>query len=77
MTFIGDIRQVTDLAEGETALPEPDMGYELRSVAGDNFEAGLVEHVVRRGDTIFARTTAGDEFPVTGRNAHVLVPLGF
>ena len=77
MKFICDVRQVTDLAEGESAPPEPDMGYELRSTAGNNFETGLVEYVVRRGDAIFARTTAGDEFAVTGKNAHVLVPLGF
>ncbi len=77
MKFICDVRLVTDLAEGETAPPEPDMGYELRSLACDNFETGLVEYVVRRGDAIFARTTAGDEFAVTGKNAHVLVPLGF
>ena len=77
MKFICDVRQVNDLAEGETAPPEPDMGYELRSIAGENFEAGVVEYVVRRGDAIFARTTAGEEFAVTGKNAHVLVPLGF
>ena len=34
MKFICDVRQVTDLADGETAPPEPDMGYELRSIAG-------------------------------------------
>jgi len=42
-----------------------------------SFEAGVVEYVVRRGETIYARTTAGEEFAVTGKNAHVLVPLGF
>ncbi|TWU40185.1 hypothetical protein Q31b_35300 [Novipirellula aureliae] len=77
MKFICDVRQVNDLAEGETAAPEPDMGYELRSIAGYNFEAGLVEYLVRHGDVIFARTIAGEEFAITGRNAHVLVPLGF
>jgi len=75
--FIGDIRQIGDLAEGETATPEPDMGYELRTADGDRFERGTVEHLVRRGDTIVARTTAGEEFAVVGRNAHVLVPLSF
>ena len=77
MKFICDVRQVTDLAEGEKAAPEPDMGYELRSTTRDNFEAGVVEYVVRRGYAIFARTTAGKKFAVTGKNAHVLVPLGF
>jgi hypothetical protein len=77
MKFIGYVRQVSDLAEGETAAPEADMGYEVRSIAGGNFEAGVVDYVIRRGDSIFARTTAGEEFAITGKNAHVLVPLGF
>lgn len=75
--FIGDVRQIEDLAEGETATPEPDMGYELRTAGGDRFKRGTVEALVRRGDMIFARTTAGEEFAVVGRNAHVLVPLSF
>ncbi|MCA9210363.1 MAG: hypothetical protein KDA55_18520 [Planctomycetales bacterium] len=75
--FIGDVRQIEDLVEGEMATPEPDMGYELRTANGDRFERGTVEHLVRRGDMIVARTTAGEEFAVVGRNAHVLVPLSF
>jgi len=75
--FIGEVRKIEDLAEGETATPEPDMGYELRTANGDRFERGTVEHLVRRGDMIVARTTAGEEFAVVGRNAHVLVPLSF
>lgn len=75
--FIGDIRRIEDLADGETATPEPDMGYELRTMDGSRFEPGTVEHLVRRGDLILARTTAGEEFAVVGRNAHVLVPLSF
>jgi hypothetical protein len=75
--FICDVRQVTDLEDGETAPPEPDMGYELRKIDDGNFEAGTVACVVRRGNTIYARTTAGEEFAVTGRNAYILVPLGF
>jgi hypothetical protein len=76
MRFIGDIRGIEDLADGETAGPEPDMGYKLRTIGG-RFETGTVESLVRRGNRILARTTAGDEFAVTGANAHVLVPLGF
>ena len=76
MKFIGDIREIEDMADGETAGPEPDMGYELRTIDG-RFETGTVEVLVRREETIFARTTAGDEFAVTGANAHILVPLGF
>ena len=75
--FIGDVRQIEDLTGGEMAMPEPDMGYELRTIDGDRFERGTVEHLVRRGDLIYARTTAGEEFAVVGKNAHVLVPLSF
>ena len=76
MKFIGDIRSIEELADGATAGPEPDMGYEVRTMAG-HFEAGTVECLVRRVEMIFARTTAGDEFAVMGSDAHVLVPLGF
>lgn len=76
MKFIGDIRGIEDLADGEAAGPEPDMGYELRCIGG-RFETGTVKSLVRRGNRILARTTAGKEFDVTGANAHVLVPLGF
>jgi len=75
--FINDIRNVSDLADGDNAMPEPDMGYELRTIAGDRWEKGTVKFLVRRGEVIFARTTAGKEFAVTGSNAHVLVPLSF
>ena len=75
--FINEVRSIIDLADGDTAMSEPDMGYELRTVAGDRWESGTVEYLIRRGDTIFARTTAGEEFAVTGHGAHVLVPLGF
>ncbi|QDV85491.1 hypothetical protein TBK1r_45050 [Stieleria magnilauensis] len=75
--FICDVREVTDLADEEIAQPEPDVAYELRRIDGSGIEAGFVEFVVRRGDVIFARTTVGEEFAVTGQNAHILVPLGF
>ena len=75
--FVNDVCSVSDLTNGETAMPEPDMGYELRTIAGDRWEKGTVEFLFRRGDAIFARTTAGEEFAVTGKNAHVLVPLSF
>ena len=75
--FICDVREVTDLADDEIAQPEPDMAYELRRIDGSGIEAGFVELIVRRGETVFARTTTGEEFAVTGQNAHILVPLGF
>ena len=76
MKFIGDIRGIEDMADGETVGPEPDMGYELRSIGG-RFETGTVKLLVRRGNRILALTTTGKEFDVAGANAHVLVPLGF
>lgn len=75
--YINEVRNVSDLADGDTAMPEPDMGYELRTVAGDRWETGTVECLIRRRGTIFAKTTAGEEFAVTGHGSHVLVPLGF
>ena len=75
--FICDVREVTDLADEEIAQPEPDMAYELRRLDCSGVEAGFVEFVFRRGEMVFARTTAGEEFAVSGQNAHVLVPLGF
>ena len=75
--FIGDVRQIDDLGEGETATPETDLGYELRTMDGAKCETDTVECLVRRGPAIFARTTAGEEFAVTGAGGHVLVPLSF
>lgn len=75
--FIEDVRSIEDLAEGETAMPDPDMGYELRTMDGSRFETGTVECLVRRGPAIFARTTAGEECAVTGAGGHVLVPISF
>ncbi|KAA1258129.1 hypothetical protein SV7mr_31400 [Stieleria bergensis] len=76
MKTIGDIREIEDLVDGETAKPEADMGYELRTIAG-RFERGTVVGITRRGNRILATTTNGREFAVTGPNAHVLVPLSF
>ncbi|WP_168565137.1 hypothetical protein [Crateriforma spongiae] len=76
MKTIGDIRDIEDLVDGETAVPEADMGYELRSIGG-RFENGTVVAIIRRGNRILAKTTTGCEFAVTGPNAHVLVPLSF
>jgi len=64
--LIHEVKNLTDLADGETLMPEPDMGYELRTIDGDRWEAGTVECLVRRGDTLFARTTTGEEFAITG-----------
>ncbi|MGV3483349.1 MAG: hypothetical protein ACO1RT_02890 [Planctomycetaceae bacterium] len=75
-THFYDLRTVADLADGARAIPEPGATYRLRTANNSRVEAGTVIDVVRRGETLFARTTAGDEFAVTGTGAHVLVPDG-
>jgi hypothetical protein len=70
---IGELRRVTDLAEGERAMPEQGTAYGLRSI--DNIAVEThVEFVVRRDQCLFARGTDGSEFPVSGTGAFVLVP---
>jgi len=71
-----DLRTVEDLQEGETATPEPGVEYELRSICNETIDAGPVCDVIRRGDVLYARTNAGKSFPVSGKNSHVLVPIG-
>jgi hypothetical protein len=70
---IGDIQRVTDLAEGEHANPEPGLVYGLRSIDNTAVETH-VEFVVRRDQRLFARGTCGNEFPVSGTGAFVLIP---
>ena len=70
---IGDIQRVTDLAEGERAIPEPSLVYGLRSI--DNMVVEThVEFIVRRDQRLFARGNCGSEFPVSGTGAFVLIP---
>lgn len=70
---IGELQHVSDLAEGEQALPEDGTVYHLRSI--DNTAAEThVEFVVRHGQRLIARGTCGNEFPVSGPGAFVLVP---
>ena len=70
---IGDIQRVTDLAEGERAIPEPSLVYGLRSI--DNMVVEThVEFIVRRNHRLIARGTCGTEFPVSGPGAFVLTP---
>ncbi len=57
--FIGGVRQIDDLDEGETAAPEPDMGYELRAIGGSRFDAAKVASFIRRCDAIVARLSLG------------------
>jgi hypothetical protein len=70
---IGELQRVQDLAEGERALPEHGTVYRLRSIDNTAVETH-VEFVVRRDQRLFARGTCGNEFPVSGPGAFVLVP---
>lgn len=70
---IGEIQHVTDLAEGEHALPEHGAAYGLRSI--DNIAVEThVECVVRRNQRLIARGSCGNEFPVSGPGAFILTP---
>ena len=71
-----DLRNVEDLAEDERATPEPGVTYDLRTMNNRMVASGTVECVFRNGDTLFARTTDGETYPVTGEGSYVLVPRG-
>ena len=70
---IGELRRVTDLAEGERVIPEPGIVYGLRSIDNISVETH-VEFVVRRGERLIARGKCGNDFPVSGSRAFVLIP---
>jgi hypothetical protein len=70
---IGELQRVTDLAEGERAMPEQGLTYGLRSIDNEDLKTH-VEFVVRRDQRLFARGTCGNEFPVSGTGGFVLVP---
>ena len=71
-----DLRDVDDLAEGERAMPEPGVTYDLRTIDKRPMDSGTVECVFRDGNTLFARTIDGETYPVTGEGSYVLVPRG-
>jgi hypothetical protein len=70
---IGELQNVSDLAEGEQAQPEQGVLYALRSLDNEYLKTH-VEFVVRRDQRLFARGTCGNEFPVSGPRAFILVP---
>ena len=70
-----DLREVDDLEEGERALPEPGVTYDLRTMENRTVDTE-VECVFRDGGTLFARRSAGETYPETGDRSHVLVPRG-
>jgi len=69
-----DLQTVDDLADGETATPEPGITYVLRTINNRRLDVGCVVDVIRTGETLFARTTNGDLIPVSGHGAAILVP---
>lgn len=70
---IGELQRVTDLTDGERAIPEQGLTYGLRSIDNTVVETH-VEFVVRRDQRLFARGNCGNEFPVSGTGAFVLIP---
>ena len=70
---IGEIQRVTDLAEGEGAVPENGIAYRLRSINNTSVDTD-VEFVVRRGDQLIARGNCGNDFRVSGLGSFVLTP---
>jgi hypothetical protein len=74
MKYFYDLRTVDDLADGETATPEPGITYDLRTINNRRIDVGTVVDVIRQGPTLFARTTSGDSIAVSGHGAAILVP---
>lgn len=74
VVHIGSLTQVDDLQDGARAVPEPDIDYDLRTIDGQPM--GLtVRFVCRRGDTLVARASDGQLYPVSGTGAYVLCPI--
>ena len=76
MKHLYDLRAVDDLAEGETATPEPGIAYDLRAIGNRRLAVGTVVDVVRQEGVLYARTTNGESIAVTGEGAAILVPRG-
>ena len=75
LTRIDEVQRVDDLQPGQRAVPEPGVRYDVRPINGAPL--GLsVKYVIRTGDTLFAHTSDGSEYPVSGEGAHVLCPRG-
>jgi hypothetical protein len=76
MKHFYDLRTVDDLAEGETATPEPGITYDLRAIGNRRLDVGTVVDVVRKDGVLYARTTNSESIAVTGKGAAILVPRG-
>ena len=72
-TFINDVREVEDLADGEFAFPQPGQRWVVYPLGLSKFPLDDVSLLVRDGDVIFAiGETDAEQFPVTGTGAYVL-----
>jgi len=71
--YIAEVKTIEDLFIGQKAFAEPTTNYRLRKVnEADCF--AIVDLVVRRLDVLYARISSGEEYPITGEGACVLVP---
>jgi len=68
--FIEDLKFVTDLAEGEIAVPES--GDHIVYPIGGHVEESVAS-VIRRGDFLFAITADGAERCVAGDGAEYVI----
>lgn len=62
---IGQLRLVTDLADGERAYPEPDHSYEVQSIDDSSLDT-TIAYVERRGNRLIARGHNGRDYAVSG-----------
>jgi len=71
--YIAEVKTIEDLFIGQKAFAEPTTNYRLRKVnEADCF--AIVDLVVRRSDVLYARISSGEEYPITGEGACVLIP---
>lgn len=67
--WIGQLRRVTDLAEGEQAFPEAGLSYQLQSEDDPALDTTVV-WVQRRGDRLIARGANGEDYAVSGPDGY-------
>jgi len=68
--FIEDLKLVSDLAEGEIAVPESG-DHVVYPIGGQEEES--VASVIRRGDFLFAITADGEERCVAGDGSEYVI----
>ncbi|AMV35229.1 hypothetical protein VN12_24100 [Pirellula sp. SH-Sr6A] len=71
---IGQLRLVTDLADGERAIPEPDYSYEVQSIDDSSLDT-TIAYVERRGDRLIARGYNGRDYAVSGFDGFEMIKV--